>query len=149
MARRATSVPATLRRVALFDLSITAPLAVPFVGGWTFRRLLDLGDALRLPGTTLPLDAHHLLLLNLTGLLAALWNYARLRGPTVELARLDVPARLAVAALIAGYVVFTQASPVLLLFVATELGGAVVQSRALRMERSTPGVAPRRRRARA
>ena len=79
-----------------------------------------------------PLGNLGLLFLNLMGVLAVCWNGARATTGSRELAHIDVPARCVVALLIVGYVLAGGVTPLLLAFVATELGGALVQGLALR-----------------
>jgi hypothetical protein len=123
---------ATLRRVALFDLIVTLPFALPIVAQRVVYALFDLDEWLGL-GTVMPrLDSLHLLFINLMGILAVLWNLARVRSRGTELAQMDVWGRCAVALWIAGYVLFSRVTPVLLLFVVTELGGAWIERKALR-----------------
>lgn len=122
---------ATLRAVAAADVALTAPFAVPVLAGWIIAALADLDAWLGLGNDSPALDPLGLLFVNLTGVLAVCWNLARVGSAGTELARIDVPARCVVAALIAGYVGGAGVSPLLLVFVATELGGAVLQARAL------------------
>jgi hypothetical protein len=123
---------AVLRRVALFDLIVTLPFALPIVAQRVVYALFDLDEWLGL-GTTMPrLDSLHLLFINLMGILAVLWNLARVRSRGTELAQMDVWGRCAVALWIVGYVLFSRVTPVLLLFVVTELGGAWIQRKALK-----------------
>lgn len=123
---------AVLRRVALFDLLVTLPFALPIVAQRVVYALFDLDEWLGL-GTVMPrLDSLHLLFINLMGILAVLWNLARVRSRGTELAQMDVWGRCAVALWIVGYVLFSRVTPVLLLFVVTELGGAWIERKALR-----------------
>jgi hypothetical protein len=121
----------TLQTVAILDLLLTLPFALPVVCGLVVTALLALNVALGLAAAP-PLDTLGLLFLNLMGVLAVCWNGARAVSGSVELARIDVPARLVVSLVIVGYVAFAGVPPVLLAFVVTELAGAVVQARALR-----------------
>jgi hypothetical protein len=131
MGRRGANV-ATLRRVALFDLVVTLPFALPIVAQRVVYFFFDLDERLDL-GTVLPrLDSIHLLFINLMGVLAVLWNVARVRARGPELAQLDVWGRCVVAAWITGYVLFSRVTPILLVFVVTELGGAWIERKALR-----------------
>jgi hypothetical protein len=123
---------ATLRRVAMFDVVLTLPFAIPLVAERVVLLLLDLDHFLGIATPTPRLDPLALLFMNLMGVLAVVWNWARVRTRTTDLASLDVPARCVVAALILFYVAVMRVTPLLLLFVATEIAGAVVQHRALR-----------------
>lgn len=123
---------ATLRRVALFDLVVTLPFALPIVAQRVVYALFDLDEALGLTADLPRLDSLHLLFINLMGILAVLWNFARVRARGPELAQLDVWGRCAVALWITGYVLFSRVTPILLVFVVTELGGAWIERKALR-----------------
>jgi hypothetical protein len=116
----------------MFDVALTLPFAIPIVAERVVMLLLDVDQLLGIGTETPRLDPLALLFMNLMGVLAVVWNWARVRARGTDLAELDVPARCVVAALIAFYVAVMRVSPVLLLFVVTEIGGAVVQRRALR-----------------
>lgn len=122
----------TLRRVAMLDVVLTLPFAIPLVAERVVLVLLDLDQFLGFATPAPRLDPLALLFMNLMGVLAVVWNWARVRTKTTDLAAMDVPARCVVAALILFYVSVMRVTPVLLLFVATEIAGAVVQHRALR-----------------
>ncbi|HEV7732106.1 MAG TPA: hypothetical protein VGR62_08085 [Candidatus Binatia bacterium] len=126
---------ATLRRVAMLDLALTLPFALPIVAERVVVLLQDVDQMLGLGTPFVRLDPMHLLFMNLMGVIAVVWNWARLRSHSTELATMDVPARCVVAGLIVFYVAVMRVTPVLLLFAATEIGGAVIQSRALRGSR--------------
>ncbi len=121
----------TLQRVALVDLFLTLPFALPIVAPAVVQAILWLDRELGLATPVEPLGSLGALFLNLLGVLAVCWNGARAVSGSAELARIDVPARGVVALLIVGYVVLGGVSPLLLFFVATELGGALVQTRVL------------------
>lgn len=123
---------ATLKRVALLDVALTLPFAIPLVAERVVLVLLDVDHLLGFATPTPRLDPLALLFMNLMGVIAVVWNWARFRTKTTELASLDVPARCVVSAVILFYVSVMRVTPILLLFVATEIGGAVVQHRALR-----------------
>ena len=72
------------------------------------------------------------MLCHLAGVLAILWNGARLLRPERWLALADSAGRVAVAALFAYSVLGLGASAALWLFVATELLGAAIQTLAAR-----------------
>ena len=74
----------------------------------------------------------HWLFVCLMGGLGVAWAVARLVEPVRTLGLVDAVARLWVGALIAYFVLARGAPTVLLLFVATELGGALHQSWVLR-----------------
>jgi hypothetical protein len=130
--RSRASRQATLTRVAMFDVALTLPFAIPVVAERVVLLLLDVDHVLGFATPAPQLDPLALLFMNLMGVLAVLWNWARVRAKTIDLATMDVPARCVVAALILYYVAAMRVTPMLLLFVVTEIGGAVVQRRALR-----------------
>ena len=78
-------------------------------------------------------------LLNLAGVMAAVWAIARLTTQTPRLARLDVWRHVVVAALIVYYILLRDQTPVLLLFVLTELAAAIWQALATRRFVRTTG----------
>jgi hypothetical protein len=123
---------ATLSRVALFDVALTLPFAIPVVAERVVLWLLDVDHLLGFATPAPQLEPLALLFMNLMGVIAVVWNWARVRAKTTDLAVMDVPARCVVAALIVFYVAVMRVTPLLLLFVVTELGGAIVQHRALR-----------------
>lgn len=118
----------------MVDLALTLPFALPIVCGAVVTTLQHVNVALGLGAPAEPLNALGLLFLNLMGVLAVCWNGARAALGSAELARIDVPARLVVSAVILGYVVLAGVPPILLVFVVTEIAGAIVQGRALRRE---------------
>lgn len=71
-------------------------------------------------------DPVALMFVNIMGVLGVIWAIARLTNPTEELARLDALGRMVVAALII-HAITWGATPVLWLFVMTELAGSVAQ----------------------
>jgi hypothetical protein len=68
----------------------------------------------------------------LSGALVGLWVLTRLAWPTPRMAFADVLGRIWVSGLLIGFVVFADAPRALLLFVVTEMAGAIAQWRALR-----------------
>jgi hypothetical protein len=125
------AVESTLQRVALLDLFLTLPFALPVVAPAVVGAIIWLDRTLGLATPMDPLGNLGTFFLNLMGVLAVCWNGARAVSGSTELGRIDVPARGVVAALIVGYVILGGVTPLLLVFVVTELGGAPVQGRAL------------------
>jgi len=121
-----------VRAVAGFDLVVTGCLAVPPLSR-AFLQLVFSGDAAAGLGS-LRAEFHplHWLFVNLAGVLGVLWAVARLRTPTPELALLDVVGRLAVAAVILHATGAEGVTPLLHVFVASELLGAAAQYLAVR-----------------
>jgi len=117
----------TIRILAGFDLAITGLLALP----WTAVLFLD-GisrlDGLAGFGTSeAVIGALALFFINLAGVLGVLWAAVRLRAPSLELARMDAIGRVVVSALII-FAIAEGATPVLGVFVVSELIGAGVQA---------------------
>jgi hypothetical protein len=132
---------AVIRAIALFDLVVTAPLALP-VSAPFFVRLLygfdpALGGDAPLPLVT-PLGW---LFANLAGALGVLWALVRLAEPRASLARADALARCFVALLLVDHLLRGEGPRALLLFVASEVAGALAQLAALRAARARPEAA--------
>ena len=131
-ASRADVLARSVRVFAAFDLAVTGCLAIPPLAR-VFIQMLFAGDAaLELGSLRVEFQPLHWLFVNLAGVLGVVWALARLRTPTPELALLDVGGRLAVAALILHATAAQGMTPLLHLFVASELGGAVTQYWAVR-----------------
>ena len=120
------------RTVALFDLAVTWPFAIPGLSSVYLNAFLWLDHWLGFHTPPLALDAMGHLFVNLAGVLCICWNGARAFGFGRVLAPIDVAGRIAVATLVALYVAAWGVSPIVLVFFVTELVGAVWQGRALR-----------------
>ncbi|GAA6154767.1 hypothetical protein [Pyruvatibacter sp.] len=112
------------RRVAWLDLWLFTPLALPYFSEIYITILkfahFQLGLAGGFPGFA-PL---HWVFINTTGILAVLWACIRLRYPVRDFALADAYARIVVAAILVFWI-WQGATPLLTLFVATEIGGAL------------------------
>lgn len=123
--------------VAGLDLTVTLPFALPFiaealiVGIYLLDGLAGFGT----PALYFETGPFGMMFVHIMGVLGVVWALARLRTPTAELARMDAVARLVVAALII-YAIASGATPILWLFVATEIGGSALQFHALRKGRA-------------
>lgn len=118
-----------MRVIIGFDLLVTAWLALPGAAG-LFLDLLDaLGRWSGLAPPIEPFDPLQLFMVNLAGILGVTWNWTRWHTASYDLAKIDAVARIAVAALIVYYVVAMGATPVLLLFMVSELSGSAVEFR--------------------
>ncbi len=127
-----------VRVIAGFDLVVSGCLAIP-VFARVFIQWLFAGDAaLDLGSLRVEFHPLHWLFVNLAGVLGVLWAVVRLRTPTPEFALLDVVGRLAVAALILNAAAAEGMTPLLHVFVASEIGGAFAQYWAVRRARSLP-----------
>lgn len=122
----------TIRVVAWLDMVITLPFALPFVAGALieFIHFADEQLGLGTPAATFEFGPISMMFVHITGVLGVIWALARLRFPLPELARIDAIARLAVALLITLAIV-QGATPLLGLFVLTEIGGSISQRRFL------------------
>jgi hypothetical protein len=137
-ATRQRALVRCVRACALFDLAVTGCLAFP-LSAQAFIALLFAGDAaLDLGSSRVEFHPLHWLFVHLAGVLGMLWAVARLRSPTLELALLDVAGRLVVAALILHATAAEGMTPLLHVFVATELVGAAAQYLAARRARPEP-----------
>ena len=119
------------RAWAGFDLLVTGIMALPPTGRW----LVDLdSSACRRGSATAPIRPR-LFFVCLAGALGVIWALVRLRAPTRDLMLVDVVGRTWVAALIFWFVAVQDLPRSTLLFVASELGGALHQGFALRLDR--------------
>lgn len=122
-----------IRGAAWCDLIVTLPFALPFVADavivliYGIDRWLGFGT----PAIMFETGPLAMMFVHIMGVLGVVWAFARLRQPSVEMARLDAGARLVVAALIL-YAMAEGATPVLWLFVATEIIGSAAQFAVLR-----------------
>ncbi|ULQ47704.1 hypothetical protein JN531_005305 [Flagellatimonas centrodinii] len=128
------AVPASpaLRAVSTFDLVVTAILAVPGLSHGFVALVSYLGVVTGLAAPIEPFSSFAMFLVNLAGVLGVCWNLAILRTRADLLIRYNIIARWAVAALIVYYVLAQGMSPVVLLFVISEIGGSLVEMRARR-----------------
>lgn len=110
--------------MAWLDLWLFTPLALPFFSEIYITILkfahIQMGLAGGFPGFG-PL---HWVFINTTGILAVLWACIRIRYPLRDLALADAYARIAVAAILVFWI-WQGATPLLTLFVITEIGGAL------------------------
>jgi len=116
------SVPG--RRVAWVDLWLFAPLALPFFSDMYVGLIYGAHVALGLRGPISAFAPMHWVFVNIVGVLAVLWAIARIRLPVRELVLADAYGRVVVAALLVFWIA-RGATPVLAVFVATELAGAI------------------------
>lgn len=122
-----------LRAVAWADFAVTLPFALPFIADamivliYGIDRGLDLGT----PALLFEMGPLAMMFVHIMGVLGVIWALARLRNLSPDLARIDAFARIAVAVLIV-YAMMEGATPVLWLFVATEIAGSIVEFMALR-----------------
>ena len=128
-----------IRAVALFDLAVTLPMALPGLSEVYAAWLLSDFGLLQSPAAWLPLPLTAAVFVVLAGILAVLWNGARALQPQLALlVRGDCAGRCAVAAAFMYFLLLRDAPTVLWLFVATELAGSAVEFWSLRRLRSNP-----------
>ncbi len=119
-----------VRVAAWLDLAATAPLAVPGLEAWWLRLLLSGGGWWTLPPSW-SLSASGLMLAQLSGVFGICWNGARACWPgDRRLVTIDGVARIAVAGLLLRFHAL-GGPPSLLVFVVTELCGAVIAALAV------------------
>ncbi|MEX1153775.1 hypothetical protein [Parvibaculum sp.] len=124
-----------IRGFAWADLAITLPFALPFIAEAVIALLyfIDRWLGLDTPSVMFETGPFGLMFVHIMGVLGVLWAMARLRRPEAELAQMDVRARLVVTALIL-YAIVLGATPVLWLFVVTEVAGSAAQFMVLRQK---------------
>ncbi len=128
---------AVVRGCAAFDLVVTGLFALPPVARLVLAVVYALNGALGGTATPPPFVPVQWLFVHLTGALGVVWAVARLLWPLRGLGLADAVARTWVAGIIA--LAIAEGGPgVLALFVATELGGAILQLAAL----ARPSVRP-------
>ena len=123
----------TFRGTAWCDLAVTAPFATPFIAEAIIALIyaIDREIGFATPAIMFEMGPLAMMFVHIMGVLGVVWAIARLKKPVAELARIDAIARLAVAALIL-FSITEGATPVLWVFVLTEIAGSAVQFIALR-----------------
>jgi hypothetical protein len=127
--------PKTIRFWAWVDSSVTWTLALPPMAEVFIRTLYRINGWIggeSIAPAFLPVQ---LFFVSLSGVLISLWVLARLLHPAPLFALLDGWGRVAVSALLIYFVFVTGAPKVLLLFVITEMAGAIAQLRAVYFKR--------------
>jgi hypothetical protein len=122
-----------VRACAAFDLVVTGLFALPPLARVFLTVLFAMNGALGGAAVPPPFVPLQWMFVNLTGALGVLWAVVRLLWPQRVLGLADAVARTWVASVIAFHV-FEGAPGVLALFVATELGGAILQLSVLARE---------------
>lgn len=117
-----------IRSVAWADLAVTLPFALPFVAEAVIALIYFLDQRLGFgtPSTLFEMGPLAIMFVHIMGVLGVVWALARLCMPSPLLARIDATARLVVAALIV-YAIAQGTTPVLWVFVLTEIGGCLGQ----------------------
>ncbi len=121
-----------IRIVAIFDLIVTVPMAIPGLADHYTALLLSGFGLFGSPSAWQPLPLSTSLFVVLAGILAVLWNGCRAVHPGfTTLARWDCVGRVAVAAAFVYFLIARDAPAVLWLFVASELLGAAIEATAV------------------
>lgn len=119
-----------LMRICIsFDLLVTLCLAVPGASTLFIDTVSALGVMSGLSAPLPPFGAFEMFMVNLAGVLGVCWNGVYLRTASFTMARVNAVARLAVSALILYYVLALGVTPVLLLFLVSEVFGSVLEFR--------------------
>ena len=141
-----TAIPAHTRRfnrvvraIAFIDLAMAMAIAIPFVSALFVEYLFGLDLLLGFETPAVALAPSFVFTLNVAGVMAGVWALCRLINQTPSLARLDTWRRFVVVPLILYYVFFRDQTPVLLLFVLTEVAAALVEGLAIRRFVRTTG----------
>jgi hypothetical protein len=121
-----------VRGWAALDLVVCSLFVLPPIAELFLRVLFAVNGRLGGTASLPPFEPLHWLFVCLAGALGVAWATARLLTPLRVLGRVDAFARLWVSALILYLVFVAGAPPVLLAFVAIELGGALHQFWSLR-----------------
>ncbi|MGV8996827.1 MAG: hypothetical protein ACOH12_07775 [Parvibaculaceae bacterium] len=112
--------------MAWVDLAITLPFVQPTISYWLIGYIYHLDQQWMMLSHVPVFDPLTLMFVNIMGVLGVTWAIARIRFPTEDLARLDALARMIVAALII-HAITWGATPILYVFVFTEVMGSAVQ----------------------
>lgn len=112
--------------MAWVDFAITLPFALPAISYWLLGFIYHLDQRFALNSPVPTFDPVSMMFVNIMGVLGVIWALARIGNPREELARLDALGRLAVAALII-HAITWGATPLLWLFVGTEIIGSAIQ----------------------
>lgn len=131
---RAVAASPALRATTSFDLLVTAIFAVPGLAEAFIGLISYVGVNLGLAQRIAEFPPMAMFMVNLAGVLGVCWNLSILQTRADVLLRINIVARWFVAALIVYYVAIRGMTPVLLLFVLSEIGGSLVEIRARRLQ---------------
>jgi hypothetical protein len=121
--------PKTVRLWAWVDSSVTWTLAIPPMAKVFISTLYRINGWIGGESVAPAFLPVQLFFVSLSGVLISLWVLARLLHPVPVFALLDGWGRVAVSALLIYFVLVAGAPRVLLLFVVTEMAGAIGQLR--------------------
>lgn len=120
------------KRFALLDLVLVGPMALPGVAHILVGLFILADGAVGFQSPLGQMNEAGMLFVNVVGVLAAMWAVARLKAPTALTMRIDSYARFAVALILIYYWAGLGPSVIFVLFLISEIGGAIVQLAALR-----------------
>lgn len=130
------SLTGTMRLFAWIDLPIVTVMAIPGLSHGLFDLIGGLDTLLGFGQGVGDWSPMAWLFLNVAGVLGVLWALMRLgQSENRALCGLDAWGRLAVAALVIGYVTLGGVTPVVLVFLISGLAGAAFEFRALERAR--------------
>jgi len=121
--------PRTVRFWAWVDSSVTYTLALPFVAPGFLRLLYRINGWMGGAAIVPAFEPIQWFFVCLSGAMVSLWVIVRLLRPLGIFAVIDGYGRIWVSALILYFVILEGAPQVLLLFVGTEMAGAIAQLR--------------------
>ena len=128
----------TVRFWALLDTAVSYPLALPPLAQHFLSGLYYLNGKLGGDPSAPAFSPMQLFFVSLSGSLVALWCIARYLKPIGLFALLDGWGRVWISLLIVYYVAVEGAPRVLLVFIVTEMAGAIAQLRAVYRPRRIP-----------
>lgn len=116
-----------IKAIAAFDFLTTLPFVLPWTASIYLNTVFWMHDALDFaPQPAWDGAPLTMLFVNIVGILAVIWAIVRWRTPSRSYAHIDACGRLTVAAILLFHIA-GSVTPVLLIFVATELVGAIWQ----------------------
>lgn len=126
------ALQATVRRLSWVDIVLVSPMAVPGLAGLILSIAEAIDGMLGLASPLGDLSTMGMVFVHVVGILATVWSIARIKEPTLLLAKLDAWARLAVTAVLLFYMAMLGPSVLFFLFLASEIIGAALQFLAIR-----------------
>ncbi len=116
-----------MRAMTWFDLALCAALAIPFIAPIFIGLLSEVSSLIGSRRLGMP-GGFSAFFINLAGLFGVLWNIIMLTSVDRRHHLIDMVARAGVIGLLLWHFLFSNLPPIFLIFVATELIGAVVKS---------------------
>ncbi len=122
-----TTYEKLVRATGWYDAILMVPFLFPGVVAWTLSVIQRVDASLGLPGGVGDFPPLALFFVNMMAVITAVWAVARARNPLLEYGFWDGVTRLLLSLLMVAYVVFLDATAVLLLFAVVEAGLGAVQ----------------------